>query len=62
MDNLSESIKEEIDKAYEQWLIDKQVIVDGLQELIDKSKCGFITYIEPEMCQEIIDFIERSRF
>lgn len=62
MDNLSESIKEEIDKAYEQWLIDKQVIVNGLQELIDKAECGFLTYIEPEMCKQIIDFIERSRF
>jgi hypothetical protein len=62
MDNLSESIKEEIDKAYEQWLIDKHKIVDGLKELIVKAGESYATFISPGMCQEIIDFIERSRF
>ena len=60
--NNSSDLEQELDKAYKDWLIEKQVIVDGLNGLICNSKCGSLTYIEPEMCQEIIDFIERCRF
>lgn len=57
-----DKLEQEIEEAYKEWLIDRHNILTSLDKIVSDGKCGKLTYIEPEMCERIIDFIERSRF